>query len=424
LTIHVWVGPTLSATNPQDILPNCIVHGPVQSGDILGVSPTKDDTLVIVDGIYWNAPALQLPELLWAINHCQAQVIGVSSYGALRAADLKAFGMFPYGSIAQKYAERLVYRDDEVAVMHDPEAPYTSFTLPLINIRLTCDHLSSIGTLEPMVATSLFGILSEVTFISRNWVAFETVAVHAGLSRELALIRDAYVDYKREEALNCLAWLRDVPALKRETLSQVWEPTTWWESRHREVKKLQEGPAAPDVEVMQSAYRSDLVVTAACEFLQWWATASSQELAATSVNPPLTAQMVQHIDGIAVQSDLERALSLLRQQGHDVRWLGTDGLIQLESEVALPLEQRTLLSGLRRSKYLPAAFKWYIRSRIRAAHPLATEDVQLAAWFSNLCERAAAARLSIEKYSLVLTKQEAALLKDKLMRKTLDSLPG
>ena len=49
------------------------------------------------------------------------QVLGASSMGALRAAELHGFGMIGYGTIFEWYRDGLIDGDDEVALWHEPE---------------------------------------------------------------------------------------------------------------------------------------------------------------------------------------------------------------------------------------------------------------------------------------------------------------
>ncbi|WP_239014256.1 TfuA-like protein [Archangium violaceum] len=67
-------------------------------------------------------------------------VLGASSMGALRAAELHPHGMVGVGRIFEAYLEGRLSADDEVALLHGPaELGFRPLTLPLVNIRATLD---------------------------------------------------------------------------------------------------------------------------------------------------------------------------------------------------------------------------------------------------------------------------------------------
>jgi len=65
-------------------------------------------------------------------------VFGSASMGALRAAELAAFGMEGVGSIYEAYREGQLEDDDEVAVAHMPAAyGYKCTSTAMVDIRAT-----------------------------------------------------------------------------------------------------------------------------------------------------------------------------------------------------------------------------------------------------------------------------------------------
>ncbi|MDF1931900.1 TfuA-like protein [Legionella pneumophila] len=68
------------------------------------------------------------------------EVFGAASMGALRAAELDAFGMKGYGRIYEMYKNEEIDGDDEVAIAY---SKYNNEqTIPLINIRLTLERIN------------------------------------------------------------------------------------------------------------------------------------------------------------------------------------------------------------------------------------------------------------------------------------------
>lgn len=132
MTTHVFVGPTLPAAEIED----AIVHPPVAVGDILQLIERRGITrIAIIDGYFERMAAVWHKELLHALEKGIA-VYGAASMGALRAAELHAFGMIGVGKIFQAYKRGDYTADDEVAVAHLPEEyGYRATSDALVNIR-------------------------------------------------------------------------------------------------------------------------------------------------------------------------------------------------------------------------------------------------------------------------------------------------
>jgi len=74
-------------------------------------------------------------EILSALSR-GVRVIGASSMGALRAAELDTLGMEGVGLVYRLYKEGTLVSDDEVALIYDPES-FFPLSEPLVNIRCT-----------------------------------------------------------------------------------------------------------------------------------------------------------------------------------------------------------------------------------------------------------------------------------------------
>ena len=91
----------------------------------------------IVDGYFERVPAVWHKEILWAMAQ-GIHVFGGASMGALRAAELAAFGMEGVGGIFDAYQRGELEDDDEVAVAHGPaEDGYRALSEAMVNIRAT-----------------------------------------------------------------------------------------------------------------------------------------------------------------------------------------------------------------------------------------------------------------------------------------------
>src|SRR5262249_39035557 len=113
----VFLGPSLSVKEARQILPRAIYFPPVRCGDILRTMRLNPKMIVIIDGFFEHTAAVWHKEILLAIEK-GIIVIGASSMGALRAAELYNYGMIGHGKIYEDFKKNILEDDDEVAVMH------------------------------------------------------------------------------------------------------------------------------------------------------------------------------------------------------------------------------------------------------------------------------------------------------------------
>ncbi|MFJ3880832.1 TfuA-like protein [Streptomyces sp. NPDC090077] len=118
--IHVFVGPTPARSEPQLAAPGVRVWPPARHGDLFDTAIRGGDTVVLIDGVYHQAPALRHKEILAAMGR-GVGVVGAASIGALRAAELAPYGMLGVGHIYTAYVRGGIEGDDEVAVGQAPD---------------------------------------------------------------------------------------------------------------------------------------------------------------------------------------------------------------------------------------------------------------------------------------------------------------
>jgi hypothetical protein len=146
----IFLGPTL-ATLPARARSLCRVAGlqvrrPVRRGDIaqLLASRRKPGLVVIVDGVFHDTLAVGHAEIRQALERGW-QVWGLSSMGAIRAREMAHLGMRGYGSVYERFVTEPDFQDDEVALLHEPTAPYRPVSEPLVHLRAAAAHLASRG---------------------------------------------------------------------------------------------------------------------------------------------------------------------------------------------------------------------------------------------------------------------------------------
>jgi hypothetical protein len=204
--IHVFVGPTLPRSEPLLAAPGLRVRPPVGHGDLFADVLLSGDTVVIIDGVYHQAPALRHKEILAAMGR-GIRVIGAASIGALRAAELAAFGMLGVGSIYTSYARGEIDGDDEVAVGQAPDGDWEALTWPVVNLRHAVQLAVAAGVLDGGWAAGLVDALSTVYYPQRTTAAVRAVCHRHGESQFVEWLTEQrakdwhFADLKRADAL-------------------------------------------------------------------------------------------------------------------------------------------------------------------------------------------------------------------------------
>ena len=168
MTIVVFVGPTLSR---EDIAAcgDMVCLPPVAQGDVYRAAQRRPLAMGIIDGYFSGAPSVWHKEILWAMSR-GIPVFGSASMGALRAAELHAFGMRGVGRIFEAFRDGELEDDDEVAVVHGPaELAHIQVSEAMVNIRATLTRAETEGVLSKSSRGALEAFGKSMFFPQRNW---------------------------------------------------------------------------------------------------------------------------------------------------------------------------------------------------------------------------------------------------------------
>ncbi len=97
MNVIVFTGPTLSASDARKEL-EALYLPPAAQGDVYRAARTRPVAIGIIDGVFDQVPSVWHKEILWAMSQ-GIHVFGSASMGALRAAEIAAFGMTGVGEI-------------------------------------------------------------------------------------------------------------------------------------------------------------------------------------------------------------------------------------------------------------------------------------------------------------------------------------
>jgi hypothetical protein len=209
----VFVGPTLRAHDlPSD--DDVVVLPPVAQGDVYRVAQRRPQAIGIIDGYFEGVLSVWHKEILWAMAE-GIHVFGSASMGALRAAELHAFGMVGVGRIFEAYRDGKLEDDDEVAVIHGPpETGYVALSEAMVNMRGTLFEAERAGVIGASNRDALIDRAKDLFYHDRTFERLLQAAREwlpaADVEALGAWLPHGRVDQKRDDAL---AMLQAIKAL-------------------------------------------------------------------------------------------------------------------------------------------------------------------------------------------------------------------
>ncbi len=163
----LFVGPTMTAAEVSAALPGASVRPPAARGDVYRAAHGGARVIGIVDGVFERVPSIWHKEVLDALEK-GVHVLGSSSMGALRAAELDVFGMVGVGHIYELVRDGQL-DDDDVAVAHaSAENHYRSLSTALVDIRANLEVATAAGVLDPARAAELLAAQKATFYTDRS----------------------------------------------------------------------------------------------------------------------------------------------------------------------------------------------------------------------------------------------------------------
>ncbi len=238
--LFAFLGPSLPAEEAMALVPGVELLPPIRQADLSTLLEfRRPRAVLIVDGEFGQSLSVWHKEILRAIDE-GVRVIGASSMGALRAAELHRFGMEGVGAVFEFYRDGWLTSDADVALLYgDAESGYRPMSWPLVNVRATVAALQERGELDVDLATTVLAAAASVHFRERDHLTVAEALVEAGVALEEARslgqrLREGYVDQKRRDAVAGLQRLaaidvlpppeRDVP---RHLYGRIFDALRW-----------------------------------------------------------------------------------------------------------------------------------------------------------------------------------------------------
>lgn len=258
----VFVGPTLPPDDAAATL-DAVYLPPVQQGDVYRVAVRhRPRAIGIVDGYFQHVPSVWHKEILWAMAE-GIHVFGSASMGALRAAELAAFGMRGVGRIFEAYrtgvfgpyGDEVFEDEDEVAIVHGPaDAGYLALSEAMVNIRSTLAAAASAGIIGADTRDGLVRIAKQLFYPERLWERILGSGTRGLPEREIEALRrwlpGGRINQKRDDALAMLAAVRDSLAADPPParVTYVFQRSEMWQRVVADVAAADEHDGSREVE--------------------------------------------------------------------------------------------------------------------------------------------------------------------------------
>jgi len=203
MTICVFLGPTLPLAEARAIF-DADYLSPARAGDIAALVGKRPRAIALVDGLFEQVPSVRHKEILFALSS-GIRVFGASSMGALRAAELAAFGMEGVGSIFEGYRDGICEDDDEVAVLHGPaDRGYPAFSEAMVNLRAGLAAALSRGEVSRPTHDRLIAMSKVKYYPDRSWEGLladaDALAIPADERAAIAELARSRPNAKRDDA--------------------------------------------------------------------------------------------------------------------------------------------------------------------------------------------------------------------------------
>lgn len=204
--VVVFLGPTLPLATARKTL-RARYLPPARQGDVFRVLPSRPKVIVLIDGVFEAVPSVWHHELRAALAS-GVHVIGASSMGALRAAELHGEGLLPVGRIAGDYVSGARTDDADVVLLHgDADSKYQALTVPLVNVEATLAEAVRRRVLTRREASAFVERARGVFYKQRTWRALVHATPKWSEARRaevLAWLRSNVVDQKARDAVQAL----------------------------------------------------------------------------------------------------------------------------------------------------------------------------------------------------------------------------
>jgi hypothetical protein len=210
----IFIGPCMSHDEVEKVLDiEADIRAPIRRGDLDSI-PESTQVIGIVDGVFFSNLSVSPREIL-SILKKGIHVVGSSSMGALRVAELDVYGMKGIGAIYDMYKRGIIESDAEVALTFHPK-DYRTLSEPLVNIRYFAAKAHETGLISLDEVNKIIESAQKIYFFELNYDNLFKYLEDKIERAKIELLR-AFVnnnknelDLKRQDAIKLLKYINDL----------------------------------------------------------------------------------------------------------------------------------------------------------------------------------------------------------------------
>lgn len=241
--VVIFTGPTISEKEARSTL-DAVYLPPAKQGDMYSAFIEHSPRFMgLIDGNFENIPAPWHKEILYIMSK-GVVVLGSSSMGALRAAELADFGMIGIGKIFEEFYQGNFEDDDEVTVIHGPkDVGYPLLSEAMVNIRSTLKNAYR----NKVISHSLFKFclifIKDIPYKKRNYKNIISLLKEGEQfsKNEIDALEEWFLrqseDLKKQDALELLNKIIELSTQADIKTKQEFDfqNTVYWQSMKNEI---------------------------------------------------------------------------------------------------------------------------------------------------------------------------------------------
>jgi hypothetical protein len=205
--IIIFSGPSISKKEASNIL-KADYRPPIKRNDILDVINESPDIIGIIDGVFHQSPAVSHKEIMKAIGD-GITVVGASSMGALRAAELDDLGMIGIGYVYHEYALGNIETDDDLVLTFTAD-DFTPVSEALINIEYNLSIAVDENIISEKDKKNILEVGRSLYYPDRTYSRIlDKSNISKDVKNKLNTFFKTTVDIKKQDAINMLKYIRD-----------------------------------------------------------------------------------------------------------------------------------------------------------------------------------------------------------------------
>jgi len=207
--VVVFLGPSLPLDEARKIL-DADYRAPIARGDIESLLNDPPDIIGVIDGVFYQQPAVSHRELLQALK-AGVTIVGGSSMGALRSSELDDMGMIGIGTVYALYRDGKIESDDDVAIIFNP-VTHELLCEALVSMSYNFQMAEKEGIITSDDYENLYDTAKNIFYPQRTYprILKESGLEEDKIQRLESFLDEKGIDIKTEDAKKVLKYIKNL----------------------------------------------------------------------------------------------------------------------------------------------------------------------------------------------------------------------